>query len=84
MKKTLITLKKGEQARVTGFAGGHLMRIRLESMGIRPGKIVSRISSQLLGGPLIVSIDRRQTAMGRNMASMVIIEPIEKKGGTNG
>ncbi len=75
MEKTLIHLKKGEKARVRGFLDGAAMRLKLEGMGIRGGKIISRVSSQILGGPVIVSVDGRHTAMGRNIASKIIIEP---------
>lgn len=77
MHRTLIDLKKNEKAEVVELEGGHMMARRLESMGIRPGKIISRISSQLMGGPIIVMIDGRQTAMGRGMAMKIKIKPIE-------
>lgn len=74
MITTLIELKKGQAARVAGFEGGRMVRLRLENMGIREGKTVRRISSQIMGGPVIISIDGRQTAMGRSMASKVKVE----------
>ena len=74
MQKTLINLKKGEKARVCGFLDGAAMRLKLEGMGIREGKIISRVSSQILGGPVIVSVDGRHTAMGRSIASKIMVE----------
>lgn len=73
MEKTLIDLKKGEQGEIIGFDAGYGLQRRLESMGIRPGKIVSRVSAQALGGPITVSVDGRQCAMGRGMAAKVKI-----------
>ncbi len=76
MLTTLLQLKKGEKAIVTGFEGGGMLRARLESMGIREGKTVYRVSSQLMGGPVIISVDRRQTAMGRGMAARIKVETV--------
>ncbi len=77
MHKNLIDLGKNEKAEVVELEGGHSMSRRLESMGIRPGKIISRISSQLMGGPIIVMVDGRQTAMGRGMAAKVRVQPVD-------
>ncbi len=74
MITTLMALQKGQTARVAGFEDGRMARRRLENMGIREGKTVRRISSQLMGGPIIISIDGRQTAMGRSMASKIKVE----------
>ncbi len=74
MITTLIGLKKGQAARVAGVEDGKMLRQRLENMGIREGKTVSRISSQLMGGPIVISIDGRQTAMGRSMAAKIKVE----------
>lgn len=77
MHKNLIDLKKNEKAEVVELEGGEPMSRRLESMGIRPGKMISRISSQLMGGPIIVMVDGRQTAMGRGMAAKVRVQPVD-------
>ncbi len=77
MHNNLLDLKKGEKAEVVAFEGGRMMARRLEGMGIRPGKGISRISSQLMGGPVVVSVDGRQTAIGRGMAAMVKVRAVE-------
>ncbi len=76
MEKSLIDLKKGEQAEVISIEGGHILNKRLEALGIRPGKIVCRISSQPMGGPVIILVDGRQTALGRGMATMLNVRTI--------
>ena len=70
----LLDLPKNASAEIVNVTGGKMFRMRLEAMGIRVGKTVSRVSSQLMGGPIIVSIDGRQTAMGRNMAAKIKVE----------
>ncbi len=77
MAISLVDLKKGEKAEVVNFNCGEGMMRRLEGLGIRKGKVISRVSSQLLGGPVLVSVDRRQTAMGRGMADKIIVKKLE-------
>lgn len=71
MEKALIDLARGEQGVVAGFDNGHMLSRRLESMGIRTGKTICRNSSQLMGGPVVVSVDGRQSALGRGLAAKV-------------
>lgn len=73
---TLLDLKRGQQAKVVVLSGGDIRRRRLESLGIRPGKIISRISSQLLGGPVMVLVGGRQCAVGRGVASEIMVETV--------
>ncbi len=75
MPKSLIDLKKEEKGVIISFNGGKEMSKRLMDMGIRTGKTISRVSSQILRGPVILSIDGRQTAVGWGMASRVMVEP---------
>ncbi len=78
MCKNLAELGKGESGEVIGFDSGHMASRRFQSMGIRPGKIISRVSSQLMGGPVTVSVDGRQTAMGRGMAAKVKVKVLNQ------
>ena len=50
------------------------MMRKLEAMGVRPGKVVTKVSSQLMSGPVIVLVDGRQVAMGRGIAGRVLVE----------
>ena len=47
---------------------------KLEVLGIRPGKAITKISAQFLAGPVTVLVDGRQVAMGRGIASRVQVE----------
>lgn len=71
---TLSQLAPGQAGRVQRVFGGMGMTRRLESLGVRPGKIVRKVSSQLMGGPVTVIVDGRQVAMGRGIASRVQVE----------
>ena len=72
-------LRPGESGVVQGVAGGFGIVRRLESLGLRPGKIVTKISSQFLAGPVTVMVDGRQLAIGRGMAAKVQVEVISQR-----
>jgi ferrous iron transport protein A len=54
--------------------GGHGVERKLEDMGLRAGKQVRKVSSQLMAGPVTVLVDGRQVAMGRGIARRVRVE----------
>jgi len=70
----LAELRAGEPAVIVALRGGAGMRRKLDAMGIRPGKAVRKLSSQLMAGPVTVLIDGRQVAMGRGIARRVQIK----------
>ncbi len=72
---TLLDIKNGENAEVVAIEGGHMLGMRLEALGIRPGKQITRISNQWLGGPVTVAVDGRQTACGRRTAAKIKVRP---------
>jgi len=74
MRTTVDKLAAGQKARVMVLNGGYGMRTRLESMGVRPGKTVRKVSSQLMAGPITIVMDGRQMAMGRGIASRIEVE----------
>jgi ferrous iron transport protein A len=70
----LSQLREGESGRVVLISGGHGLIRRLESLGIRVGKKVTKISSQLMRGPVTVRIDGFQVAVGFGMARKILVE----------
>ncbi|MBS3763428.1 MAG: ferrous iron transport protein A [Candidatus Brocadiia bacterium] len=68
-------LQPGQSASVHRVNGGRGVLRRLEAMGVRPGKLITKVSSQFMGGPITVMIDGRYVAMGRGMAAKVTVEP---------
>jgi len=72
-------LRPGQSGVVRGVAGGFGIVRRLESLGLRPGKVVTKISSQFLAGPVTVMVDGRQLAIGRGMAAKVQVEPVSQR-----
>lgn len=72
--KDLTQLEEGETGLVVGIHGGYGLLHRLESLGIRVGKKVTKVSSQLMRGPVTVKIDNSEVAMGFGMARKIIVQ----------
>jgi ferrous iron transport protein A len=73
-KLDLTRLQEGESGVVMDIQGGYGLTRRLESLGIRVGKKVTKISSQLIHGPVTIQIDNSQVAIGFGMAKKILVE----------
>lgn len=67
-------LKSGHKGIITQMHGGLGMTRHLESMGIRIGKKLTKISAQFWRGPQVVKVDNTQVAIGFGMARRILIE----------
>ena len=67
-------LRAGKGGVVRSIGGGRGILQRLEGMGVRPGKVVVKVSGLFMGGPVTVTVDGRQVAMGRGIAGRVMVE----------
>lgn len=47
---------------------------RLNALGIRPGKRITKVSSMLMRGPVTIQLGTAQVALGFGMANKVIVE----------
>ena len=72
----LTQLQAKQQGIVSSLAGGQGMIRRLDAMGIRPGVIITKLSSQLMQGPVIVRVGTTQIALGYGMARKILIKPL--------
>jgi ferrous iron transport protein A len=72
---TLAQLKSGQSGTVVDILGGHRMLDRLNSLGIIPGKKITKTSAMLMRGPVTVEVDRVEVAIGFGMASKVMVKP---------
>lgn len=73
----LTDLQPEQKARILRLEGGYGFQRNLRLRGIREGKIVEVITRQPIGGHVVISVDEREIAIGRGMASRVIVE-VEK------
>jgi len=70
----LTQLKEGQSGIVIKIDGGLGLIRRLESLGLREGKKVTKVSSQLMRGPITVRIGNSQIAIGFGMARKIILQ----------
>ena len=73
-KIDLTQLKEGENGLVMEIQGGYGLNRRLESLGIRVGKRVTKVSSQLMRGPVTLRVDNSQIALGYGLAKKIIVK----------
>ena len=70
---TLAQMQVGQNGIVVDIEGGHGMVNRLNTLGIVPGKKITKISSMFMRGPVTVEIDRARVALGFGMARHIIV-----------
>jgi ferrous iron transport protein A len=73
-KLTLVEMKTGQTGIVIDVLGGHGLIQRLDALGIRPGRKVTKLSSTLFRGPVMLRVDSTQVAVGFGMARKIIVE----------
>ena len=70
---SLAQMTIGEGGIVVEVVGGRGLVSRLDALGIRPGKRITKISSELMRGPVIVQVDRTEIAIGFGMAKSIVV-----------
>lgn len=71
---TLNQLKSGQTGTIAQIIGGRGLITRLDAMGIRPGKKVTKVSSLLFKGPVTLRLNGAHIAIGFGMANKVEVE----------
>ena len=71
---TLARMQISQSGVVVQIQGGHGLINRLNSLGIRPGKRITKLSSMIMRGPVTIQVDRAQVAIGFGMANRIIVE----------
>ncbi len=72
--KTLPELKLGESGVIVDIQGGAGLIRHVESLGIRPGKRITKISAQFWRGPQVIEVDNIRIALGFGMARKIHVE----------
>lgn len=75
--QTIISLDKmpaGRNGIITDVQGGHGIVQKMNVLGIRPGKEITKISNQLMKGPIIIRSGNTEIAIGYGMASKIMVE----------
>ena len=64
----------GQSGRVMQVNGGIGMVNRLNALGIRPGKKITKVNSMLMRGPVTVQLGGTRLAIGFGMANRILVE----------
>jgi ferrous iron transport protein A len=67
-------MQPGETGIVKEIQGGHGLIRKLQSIGVRPGKRIIKVSSHFWHGPQTLAIDNMQVAVGFGIAKKIFIE----------
>jgi len=70
----LSRMQAGQSGIVIQIQGGYGLVNRLNALGIRPGKRITKVSSMFMRGPVTIQVDRTQVAIGFGMASRIIVD----------
>jgi len=71
---SLSRIQAGQSGTVIQIQGGYGLVNRLNALGIRPGKRITKISSMFMRGPVTIQVDRTQVAIGFGMARKIIVD----------
>jgi ferrous iron transport protein A len=71
---SLAQMQAGQSGMVLDINGGYGMISRLNTLGIIPGKKITKISSMVMRGPVTIEIDRTQVALGFGMARRILVQ----------
>jgi len=71
---TLGQMEAGQTGTVIQILGGRGLIRRLDALGIRPGKKVTKVSSMFFRGPVTFRSDHTQVAIGFGMANKILVE----------
>jgi Fur family ferric uptake transcriptional regulator len=72
----LVMAKAGEKLVLKEISGGVSARMRLLSMGLRPGDEVEVITNNSQG-QMVIAADYNRYVLGRGLAQKILVEPIE-------
>lgn len=69
----LARMKEGRIGVITSIIGGGKFLLKLESMGIRPGSKVRKISNLFQRGPVVIHVGGTEVAIGHRMARRILV-----------
>ena len=70
----LTQMLPGETGRIVKIQGGYGFARKIQTMGIRPGKKITKVSSHFWRGPQTIEIDNLQFAVGFGMAKRIFVQ----------
>jgi len=74
MQVNLAEMKSGQSGVIAAIQGGQGLETKLSQIGLHQGKQVKKISSVFSRGPVTVSVDNFQVAVGYGKAVRIMVE----------
>ncbi|MDO8886608.1 FeoA family protein [Candidatus Oleimmundimicrobium sp.] len=71
---SLVDMKINQTGIVIKINGGAGLVCRLEALDVRVGKKITKLSSMIMRGPIVVKVNGCQVAVGRGMAKKIMVE----------
>ena len=69
----LTQMQSGQRGILAEILGGYGLVNRLDALGLRPGRRITKVSSMLMRGPITVRVDRSEVAIGFGIARKVMV-----------
>jgi ferrous iron transport protein A len=70
-------VENGKCVRIVGIHGEKTLEAKLRQLGLLPGDSATVLRQAPLGGPVMIEVDGRTIAVGRNIASRIEVEESE-------
>ncbi|UCH12277.1 MAG: ferrous iron transport protein A [Candidatus Omnitrophota bacterium] len=74
MTVDITRLQPGESGTVAEIQGGLGFTRKIQGMGIRPGKRITKVSSHFWRGPQTIAIGNLKVAIGFGMAKRILVK----------
>ena len=71
--KQLSDVSEGKEVKVVGCRAGRMLKVRLEGLGIVPGRSLKVLQNRGKG-PLLLEVMGRKIGIGRGQAEKIIVE----------
>ena len=74
----LTKVEPGREVIVIQLTGGSQFQEKAESLGLRTGIRIKKLSAQVMRGPVTIKIGNTKVALGYGMAKKVLVSRTEK------
>ena len=73
-QKDLTQIKEGKTVKVVEINGGQQFQKKIDAIGLRIGSKITKVSAQMLNGPITIKIGSTKLALGHGMAKKIIVD----------
>ena len=71
--QNLLQTSKGKVIQIIKIEGGKSFQDKAESLGLRIGVKVNKLSTQVMSGPITLQVGNSKIALGRGMAQKIFV-----------